>query len=298
MSKSKTKDNSSLSAGLAAGVIVGAFFFILSLIFSLVLRKRLRQRRLSRRGASDTVVAGQEDANSGDVARPQRPRNVLSYQMAGSESAHTEGGPEPLTIRQIRYRRWTARQGNNGITIDELDLVAPVRSYVPGTRGAGYDAGSDALSSADERSSLRTGDEAVNGDDNSSATSVGVPDMGNLNSKALFKDATDNTCAICLEDMEMNHKTRALPCGHEFDAVCIEEWVTKANRCPVCSKEPVDSAALARRRNARTSTRRGIDAAITRQRRRRVRGQNGLFQLQNEVAAQQEDDVPSSQDAQ
>jgi len=47
------------------------------------------------------------------------------------------------------------------------------------------------------------------------------------------------TCAICLGDLAPKH--RKLACGHCFDAACISEWITAANkgneRCPLCKEE-------------------------------------------------------------
>lgn len=66
---------------------------------------------------------------------------------------------------------------------------------------------------------------------------------------------------------------------------CIEEWVTKANRCPVCNTNVIDKVRLEKSRiailqginpppllNSSTST-------DNRHRRRRTRGQNGIFEL-------------------
>lgn len=43
--------------------------------------------------------------------------------------------------------------------------------------------------------------------------------------------------------------------------------------------EPLESAAVARRRNARSSARRGIDSGISRERRRRTRSPGGFYHL-------------------
>lgn len=168
-----------------------------------------------------------------------------------------ESGTDPDSIRQLRQRRWTARHGNNGLTMDELDLVAPVRSYEKGLKGT----------------SVR--------EEASSEEEVVSPETAR-NGIATWGDASDDTCAVCLDDMADGDKTRKLRCGHDFHADCIQAWVTKANRCPVCSIEPLEAASIAKRRNARSSTRRGIDAAISQQRRRRTRGANGLYELDSE----------------
>lgn len=58
---------------------------------------------------------------------------------------------------------------------------------------------------------------------------------------------------------------------------CIEEWVSKANRCPVCNTSIVEEEELVRIRMAILE---GRDPhSNTRQRCRRTRGDNGTFQL-------------------
>ncbi|KAI0563937.1 hypothetical protein FGB62_32g121 [Gracilaria domingensis] len=85
----------------------------------------------------------------------------------------------------------------------------------------------------------------------------------------------DHVCAVCLEDMVEGSKTRRLPCGHWFDADCIDVWATKANRCPVCNANIIDEEELERRR---LGTVEAADQGV-RQRRRRTRGENGTFEV-------------------
>lgn len=232
-------EDSSRSLGIAlVGAGLGGVVIFVSVLCAIQYRRRRRRRRL----------AGEEALN-GDVA----PRHLTRLERL----ALPDAGADADSIRQLRQRRWAARHGNNGLTLDELDLVAPVRTYEPGKKGTAY---------ADEASS----EDGGNVDGGAGAGGAAVTPWG---------DASDDTCAVCLDDMMDGVKTRKLRCGHEFHTDCIRAWVTKANRCPVCSVEPLEAAAIAKRRNARSSARRGIDAAISQQRRRRTRGPNGLYTL-------------------
>jgi hypothetical protein len=51
----------------------------------------------------------------------------------------------------------------------------------------------------------------------------------------MFSDDPNACCAICLEDFEEGDQLRRLPCQHhQFHAACLEHWLAKAGRCPLC----------------------------------------------------------------
>lgn len=52
-------------------------------------------------------------------------------------------------------------------------------------------------------------------------------------------------CAICLADLDSGGEARTLVCNHAFHAACINEWLSKDGRCPVC-RHVCDEAAAAR----------------------------------------------------
>ena len=52
-------------------------------------------------------------------------------------------------------------------------------------------------------------------------------------------------CAICLAELDSGGEARTLVCGHAFHAACINEWLSKDGRCPVC-RHVCDEAAAAR----------------------------------------------------
>ncbi|CEP03028.1 unnamed protein product (mitochondrion) [Plasmodiophora brassicae] len=42
------------------------------------------------------------------------------------------------------------------------------------------------------------------------------------------------TCAICMTDFSTGDQVATLPCGHEFNEACIEQWLRIKRQCPVC----------------------------------------------------------------
>ncbi|CAE5957884.1 unnamed protein product [Arabidopsis arenosa] len=65
--------------------------------------------------------------------------------------------------------------------------------------------------------------------------------VGSLNRK-IYKKASDVVdenamCTICLEEFDDGRSIVTLPCGHEFDEECIEEWFVRSHICPLCRFE-------------------------------------------------------------
>ncbi|CAM0944386.1 unnamed protein product [Alopecurus aequalis] len=56
-----------------------------------------------------------------------------------------------------------------------------------------------------------------------------------------FKTAAAGTggdCAVCLEAFLAGDRCRVLPrCQHGFHAQCVDSWLRKSRRCPVCRAE-------------------------------------------------------------
>ena len=44
-------------------------------------------------------------------------------------------------------------------------------------------------------------------------------------------------CVICLSNFEIGEKVSALPCCHTFHTKCLDEWINRKQRCPVCKFE-------------------------------------------------------------
>ena len=49
---------------------------------------------------------------------------------------------------------------------------------------------------------------------------------------------TSDECLICMENFAVGKRIKSLKCGHEYCAPCLDTWLEKEKRCPVCSKPP------------------------------------------------------------
>ncbi|KAF9971137.1 hypothetical protein BGZ73_005982 [Actinomortierella ambigua] len=64
----------------------------------------------------------------------------------------------------------------------------------------------------------------------------------NPTATSAIEEERSESCAICLDDYEINDCLRLLPCGHEYHAECIDIWLTrKSTQCPLCKCDLVDS---------------------------------------------------------
>ena len=45
------------------------------------------------------------------------------------------------------------------------------------------------------------------------------------------------TCSICLCAQEAGERVRRMPCGHTHHAACLETWLERSTKCPVCRHE-------------------------------------------------------------
>jgi len=57
-----------------------------------------------------------------------------------------------------------------------------------------------------------------------------------LNRTVRARDASVDTCAICLEDVGADERIAGLECGHGFHQRCLMRWLTRpgASCCPLC----------------------------------------------------------------
>jgi hypothetical protein len=46
-------------------------------------------------------------------------------------------------------------------------------------------------------------------------------------------------CVICMSDFEEGEELRTLPCFHFFHSSCVDEWLKRNSKCPVCRVDAV-----------------------------------------------------------
>ena len=51
------------------------------------------------------------------------------------------------------------------------------------------------------------------------------------------KNETFESCPICYTDYKSGDHLKCLSCDHVFHTPCIEEWLKKKAKCPMCNKE-------------------------------------------------------------
>ncbi|CAF0729639.1 unnamed protein product [Rotaria sordida] len=44
-------------------------------------------------------------------------------------------------------------------------------------------------------------------------------------------------CDICLNEYKANDKVRTIPCLHRFHTRCIDKWLKKSTKCPMCRSD-------------------------------------------------------------
>lgn len=48
--------------------------------------------------------------------------------------------------------------------------------------------------------------------------------------------ATDDACAVCMEDFLPDEGGKQIPCGHVYHQSCISSWLSVGDSCPLCRR--------------------------------------------------------------
>jgi len=51
------------------------------------------------------------------------------------------------------------------------------------------------------------------------------------------ENLSEKNCTICLEDFKYDRLLKRLTCLHVFHQECIDEWLQKSKKCPICNSE-------------------------------------------------------------
>lgn len=69
---------------------------------------------------------------------------------------------------------------------------------------------------------------------------LSAEEVGELPSHELKDGAAAGDCAVCLDAFRAGDRCRVLPgCEHGFHAECVDSWLRKSRRCPICRAEVV-----------------------------------------------------------
>lgn len=56
-----------------------------------------------------------------------------------------------------------------------------------------------------------------------------------------LKEEEQEKCAVCLIEFEDKEKIKQLPCKHMFHPGCIDTWLVRNSKCPICKRDVKDS---------------------------------------------------------
>ena len=52
---------------------------------------------------------------------------------------------------------------------------------------------------------------------------------------------SNDTCSICLSNINLNESVRTLPCNHYYHKKCIDPWIFTNYTCPLCKLHLIDN---------------------------------------------------------
>jgi hypothetical protein len=70
--------------------------------------------------------------------------------------------------------------------------------------------------------------------DETSPPSTAAPEKCAESPQPTFLADGEDTCVVCLDDLDVGNHVRRLPCNHVFHAECIRTWLRRKNACPCC----------------------------------------------------------------
>lgn len=124
-----------------------------------------------------------------------------------------EGDRNRLVVQSLHDQLLMSRQ-------DQLSLLSPFMSR-DGLNGFANIYG-------------RGGAPLVNADGASTLEIENLPTRLFNAAQAASKSQEQNTCRVCLSEYEDREELRTLPCFHSYHKECIDHWLVKSKKCPIC----------------------------------------------------------------
>mmetsp|Transcript_22425 Transcript_22425/g.34692 ORF Transcript_22425/g.34692 Transcript_22425/m.34692 type:complete len:92 (-) Transcript_22425:31-306(-) len=54
-------------------------------------------------------------------------------------------------------------------------------------------------------------------------------------------DTKESGCSICFDEFESGQRLKVVKkCEHEYHSVCLDEWLSKEKRCPMCNESVLE----------------------------------------------------------
>ncbi|XP_037886210.1 RING-H2 finger protein ATL70-like [Glossina fuscipes] len=64
--------------------------------------------------------------------------------------------------------------------------------------------------------------------------SIQVETLPKYEFSSASNDGSEQCCAVCLNDFQLNEIIRKLPCAHDFHSDCVDKWIKLHQTCPMC----------------------------------------------------------------
>lgn len=243
-------------AAIIIGAIASITVCLMLILFSLFFIHRRRQRAIF------IISLAQEEAN-----RRRRKRKKAGLRRWEIESACPEAIvstiSDTVSAPTVHSQQDHPRQYQSAMAAlrsanllpdlaalrEDSDLLKnhPAKSLAPPPLTAAH---SDALdypasehfASTNARSFIVVDVNSISPADPPASDVIPEDDVANANlvpSHVATLPHADEICVICLDDIEVGHRVRILPCRHLYHSQCIRMWLRRKNACPCCSEKVI-----------------------------------------------------------
>jgi len=221
--------------------------------------RRERQRRRRRQqlaGANQAAFNGDENSNNDDDSSEEEAEvDLMRGRRLDSVFWWPPSSPDGTRWEHVRNRtqngRTTHDENGNPIDLGRLRLKTKIFSLLHVEESAQLTTTLDTdktTNTSNTNTNTSSSDTEMNGEDKSTFSESKPPmknvtDHNNNNNnnnnnndenELLFDEIAENTCSICLCELEEGDVVGDIPCGHVFHKDCLKEWLFKNNHCPIC----------------------------------------------------------------